>query len=240
MKRWSHFGRIKTFGLFLGLSLFSFLSYCAVISNIRTEPHIEKQDKVTVKSKPEPLKTDTTEEARLYEKAKNLQAIDLRANYKAYSELAELNPDEKIYRDRRDVYKKKLETYHTPEKEFEYYTELSFPRNLIKSARLSEGTGIISFKEKADYFGTGDKINKIFAIESVRLFRSMDWVSQLKLTIPLTGKKYILEITRKQAEKYYNINIPELKDMRQWDKFIQKHHNKESRKKFSAKFSRVR
>ncbi|MCP4339838.1 MAG: hypothetical protein GY799_13345 [Desulfobulbaceae bacterium] len=116
-----------------------------------------------------------------------------------------------------------------------------FPKSVLKSSAFDKGTGIIIFRQNTEYFGTGDKINKIHAIESARLFRDVSELKALRMTIPLSDKTYVLNINRQTIQRYYNINFGSLKgDLEAWrTKFIQQYDSKRLRARFAAKFVRI-
>jgi hypothetical protein len=125
--------------------------------------------------------------------------------------------------------------------DFQTQAKRVFSSQVIESVKINKGEGEILFKEPAmmpSYFRTGDKINKVFAIESARLFRDVVELNGLKMTIPLKEKTYTMSISREAIEKFYGLQFSSMKgNLDSWrSKFIQKYDTKESRGKFAAKF----
>lgn len=89
-----------------------------------------------------------------------------------------------------------------------------------------------------DYYESGDKANKILAVESVRIFREVPDLEQLTVTVPRDGKDQTLVVTRTQIEQYYKISLADLAaDPSSWrETFIQPYDNKKSRGDFVKKF----
>lgn len=119
--------------------------------------------------------------------------------------------------------------------------ERVLPSSLIDSVMESGNEGSVVLKAPArslDYYESGDKANKIFAVESVRIFREVPDLERLKITIPRNGKLQTLDVTRRQVEKYYGIHLSDLAaNPSSWrESFIQLHDNKLSRAEFVEKF----
>lgn len=108
--------------------------------------------------------------------------------------------------------------------------------------KSGENYGIIKFIENPkfpDYYTTGDKINKIFAIESARLFRKVPSMKTLGVQIVSAGKDYRMTISRKQIETWYSLNFANM-SIEDWrNKFVQKYDNKKLRSIFSKKFVKI-
>jgi hypothetical protein len=122
---------------------------------------------------------------------------------------------------------------------FKEVVQRIFSSNVIDSISYNNGKGIIIFKQNDDYFGTGDKINKIFAIESVRIFRDDQDIHALQMVIPISKKIYMMNVNKTDIELFYNINITDLSNNPEtWRiNFINKYDNKNIRKMFVAKFA---
>lgn len=88
------------------------------------------------------------------------------------------------------------------------------------------------------YYETGDKANKIFAVDSVRVFRDVSKLERLIVTIPREGKVQTLDVTRSQVEQFYKISLADLAaNPSSWREiFIQPFDNKKSRADFVKKF----
>lgn len=125
--------------------------------------------------------------------------------------------------------------------EFSDKIERLFSPSVIESSKELGSTGQIVLRIPAsspDYFEAGDKARKVFAIESVRLFREVPGLERLSVTIPRQGKAQTLDVTRLQIEQYYGISLSSLKSVPgAWgEKFIQVYDNPESRGLFVKKF----
>lgn len=125
--------------------------------------------------------------------------------------------------------------------EFSEKIERLFSPSVIESSKELGSTGQIVLKVPdriPDYFEAGDKASKVFAIESVRIFREVPGLDRLTVTIPRQGKAQTLNVTRSQIEQYYGISLSTLKsEPGAWgEKFIQVYDNPESRSLFVEKF----
>lgn len=116
-----------------------------------------------------------------------------------------------------------------------------FVSSLIQRVEFKNGTGEIVFTKNNGYFGTGDRANIVFAIDSARLFRDVIELEQLKLTIPVFTEIHTLDIRRRTIEKHYNTDLSRLKnDLTTWKtQFLKKHDTKQSRAAFANKFVRI-
>ncbi|WP_153013751.1 hypothetical protein [Deinococcus grandis] len=115
-----------------------------------------------------------------------------------------------------------------------------FNRGIIYSISAPEqGKGIIDFRNNPEYLGTGDKVNKVMAIESARLFREIKELNDLSLTIPSAGKTYRLQVTRKQMDSHYGTKLADL-SMETWRNFfLERYDTKQARAEFVAKHVKV-
>lgn len=116
-----------------------------------------------------------------------------------------------------------------------------FSKSKMVDIKFENGSGRILFKKDNLYFGTGDKINKIAAIESARLFRDVPELKKLMIFIPLFNKTHMLSITRHEIEDHYNLNLVMFNDnLDAWRReFIQKYDSKKLRSQFASKFIQV-
>lgn len=91
-----------------------------------------------------------------------------------------------------------------------------------------------------DYFRTGDRTNKIIAIEAPRWLRDMPQLQHLRLRVP-DGKGGVREVQldRARVEEYLGDPLEVYRnDLAKWrEEFLPKHDNKESRIKFVETFS---
>jgi len=127
--------------------------------------------------------------------------------------------------------------------DFETQAKRIFSSSILESIKINNGNGEILFKDPPDmpsYFRTGDKINKVFAIESARLFRDVLGLESLKMTIPLKEETHVMSISRKDIDKFYGLNFSEMKgNLDAWrNKFIRKYDNKKARFYFAVKFAK--
>ena len=125
--------------------------------------------------------------------------------------------------------------------EFLDKTERIFSPSVIESVSELGGIGKISFKipeRMPDYFESGDKANKVFAIESVRLFRDVPSLKRLTLKIPKTEGTQVLDISRADIEKYYGVDLSVRSgDPAAWrEGFIHQRDTKDSRADFVKRF----
>lgn len=125
--------------------------------------------------------------------------------------------------------------------EFQDKAERIFSPSVIESVSESGASGKISFKipeRMPEYFESGDKTNKVFAIESVRLFRDVPSLKRLRLEIPNAGGVQILDISRADIEKYYGVDLVGMNgNPSAWrEGFIQQHDSKDSRSAFVKHF----
>lgn len=91
-----------------------------------------------------------------------------------------------------------------------------------------------------DYFTTGDKTNKVLAIESARWFRDLPSLERLTLTVPAETGSITVELDRLTVERYYNVDFDELRadeSLDSWRAQISEpHNNKEPRAEFVRRF----
>lgn len=123
---------------------------------------------------------------------------------------------------------------------FQEGVERIFSPSILDSVAFDDGHGDIVFKSPKvlpDYFETGDKANKIFAIDSCRLFRDMPYVSSLSLKLPVEDGPTSMTLNRLDVEDYYGIDFSEMHgDMDAWRSFSADFNNKTSRESFVESF----
>lgn len=127
--------------------------------------------------------------------------------------------------------------------EFQDKAERIFSPSIIESVSESGANGKISFKipeRMPDYFVSADKTNKVFAIESARLFRDVPSLKRLTLKIPNDGIVQVLDISRADIQKYYGLDFAAMNgDLNTWhEEFIQRFDTKELRADFVRNFVR--
>lgn len=125
--------------------------------------------------------------------------------------------------------------------EFSDKVERVFSPSVIKSAEESGSTGRVEFKKpdrQPDYFENGDKANKVFAIDAVRVFRDLPTIQRLIFKVPRAGSIQTLDVTRSQVEQHYEISLSDLAtNPSNWrEGFIQPFDNKKSRADFAERF----
>ncbi|MNM99596.1 hypothetical protein D3C81_1121610 [compost metagenome] len=124
--------------------------------------------------------------------------------------------------------------------EFSDKAERVFPSasSIIESG--TTGTVVLKVPERfPTYYETGDKANKVFAIDSVRIFRDVPVLKRLIVTVPREGKRsQTLDVTRAEVEQYYQIDLSELAPhSTNWrEGFIQQYDNKQARAEFVERF----
>lgn len=115
-----------------------------------------------------------------------------------------------------------------------------FNATIIESAATpQEGEGVITLKNNTEYFGTGDKINKVMAIESARLFREVKELNDLRVTLPNDGKTYQMHVTREQMDDHYGMQLADLTIDNWRSDFLERYDTKEARAAFVAKYVKV-
>lgn len=134
-----------------------------------------------------------------------------------------------------------LTTGHTWAGEFHDKVERIFSSSVIDSINESGSSGEVIFKtpeRTPDYFYTGDKLGKLFAIDSARVFREVEGIERLTLRVPANGKQYTMSVTRNEIEQYYGANFAEMKEnLEAWrSEFIQKYDTNSSRAAFVKSF----
>lgn len=125
--------------------------------------------------------------------------------------------------------------------QFTEKVERIFSPSVIGALKEEGTTGEVTFQAPGrmpDYFDTGDKANKIFAIEAARVFRDVPTLEHLTLNVPKAGSVQTLDISRSDLEQFYEISFSAMSnDPDIWrSQFIQRYDNKESRAKFVGRF----
>lgn len=125
--------------------------------------------------------------------------------------------------------------------EFTDRVERVFSPTIIESAEESGSTGKVVLKvpdRHPEYFETGDKANKIFAIETVRIFRDVPNLQRLIVTVPREQGSQSIDVTRSQVEQYYAIKLADMEgNLDVWRKsFSGRYDNKKSRASFVEEF----
>jgi hypothetical protein len=137
-----------------------------------------------------------------------------------------------------------------PKKELKYpawetSVNSSFSSSILRSSSFENGKLSIVLGESSlskNYLTTGDKINKLLAIESARLFYKTPEINSLDIIIDASPDKYHLSITKAELESYYGINFEGIREHSDtgeltagdlWkNDFIRIWDNKESRANF--------
>jgi hypothetical protein len=125
--------------------------------------------------------------------------------------------------------------------EFSDKVERVFSPSVFESAHESGSTGTVDFKvpdRHPDYFETGDKANKVFAIDSVRIFRDLPKLNRLIFKVQREGFIQTLDVTRSQVEQHYELSLSDLAaNPSNWrEDFIQPFDNRKSRADFAERF----
>lgn len=122
------------------------------------------------------------------------------------------------------------------QKELDAAVRAMVPSSLIKSVKLSKDKATVILKENPDfpdYFTSGDKMNKIFAIGSVRMFRDLPGLQELHLEIPDGGKTRTLHITRNDLIKHYGADPATFTGDAWRNDFLRNYDNESSRVDFA-------
>lgn len=128
--------------------------------------------------------------------------------------------------------------------DFENAVYLSFSPDLIQKTKYQNNAGSVVFSVNDKYFGTGDKINTICAIESARLFMYVSNLHMLKLSIPLKKDThqyekgiYVLQISRPEIQAAYRMKFDGALIGNKWrERFIQKYDHQDIRKIFADRY----
>ncbi|MDC6156157.1 hypothetical protein HOV72_009590 [Bacillus albus] len=144
--------------------------------------------------------------------------------------------------------------------EFTSYAQNIRGGNFIKDMKLNNNEAEIIFHDsfasyksaKPDsnvteelykqYFSTGDAIEKMFVSEPVRLLRQFPDLNAVKMTLPVEGKTYNINLDRKELNSHLGFKIEDLKvEDKSWvkkfnDPYV---YDKTKRKAFFKKFVTV-
>ena len=114
-----------------------------------------------------------------------------------------------------------------------------FAGNIVKEVRTKGSLGAIVFTEPGGdktYYATDDRINRIFAIESMKLFRDIPDLGALQMIIQYNRIEQQVEVTRAEAEKFYKVTFAGMSEA-DWQQFVEKQDNPDSRKSFTKAFN---
>ncbi|OLO05093.1 hypothetical protein [Salinicola socius] len=114
-----------------------------------------------------------------------------------------------------------------------------FSPSILEDVDFKNGHGEIVFhapKVLPDYFEAGDKVNKIFALESARLFRDMPTLKSLDMAILVEGEARAISLERGAVEDYYSVDFTQLSDKRRWQSFVADNDSNEMRQAFVDNF----
>ena len=107
---------------------------------------------------------------------------------------------------------------------------------------LNEKTGNDA-KAYEEYFGTGDKINKILTQESARLLRQFSFLDNVSINIPYKGLVHEIKLNRDKFNTYLGYKIEDLNVQdRTWhQEFLERHaYPKEGRSRLVNEFVTVK
>lgn len=90
------------------------------------------------------------------------------------------------------------------------------------------------------YFATGDKLRKMFAIETARFFWKVPLMESFAMQIVSKGMDFRLSITRAEIEKYYKIRFSTMTEEQWRENYIKKYDSKKSRMAFCTKYVRLK
>jgi hypothetical protein len=123
---------------------------------------------------------------------------------------------------------------------FEKTVRKNFSSGIIREVKTKGGLGAIIFKEPAgdaSYFSTGDRVNRIFAIESMRLFRDVPDLDALQMVIEYRKMEQQLEVTRAEAEEFYKMKFTGMSDDDWKKRFVEKYDTEGNRQFFVKTFT---
>lgn len=117
----------------------------------------------------------------------------------------------------------------------------SFSSFILRSATLDGSKIVIDAGDPASdatYLTTGDKINKLFAIDAVRILRDVPGASGIKISITSGGKTQTLDADRAAIDAHYGINSATMGPAsgEEWRSFTEKYDNEAERARFVAAF----
>ncbi|WP_242298178.1 hypothetical protein [Bacillus cereus group sp. BfR-BA-01382] len=92
-------------------------------------------------------------------------------------------------------------------------------------AVVSENSSMKDLKEETykEYWSTGDKIDKLFVIETTRLFKKNPALENLEVILPFEGKTYEASINKKELEKVLKVKMDTLNESTNWKEFTDKY-----------------
>lgn len=90
---------------------------------------------------------------------------------------------------------------------------------------ISENSAMKDLKEETykEYWSTGDKIDKLFVIETTRLFKKNPVLENLEVILPFEGKTYEASINKKELEKVLKVKMDTLNESTNWKEFTDKY-----------------
>lgn len=141
----------------------------------------------------------------------------------------EVNKEVKKEVVKKEEAKKEEKPVSLNQEEFKKYTELIQGASFIKQVETSENgakiaffngftdykksnpTSKVTYQQYKQYFETGDFIEKVLGVESVRLFSKFEGLQNLEINLPYNGKIYNLKTTKENIESFYGKKPSEIK-----------------------------
>ncbi|MFJ8528672.1 hypothetical protein [Bacillus sp. NPDC094106] len=74
-----------------------------------------------------------------------------------------------------------------------------------------------------EYWKTGDRIDKLFVIETTRLFKKNPVLQNLEVILPFEGKTYEASINKNELEKFLKVKMDTLNEKTNWKEFTDKY-----------------
>lgn len=145
----------------------------------------------------------------------------------------------------RDAQQEYAETFPDPDG----VVTTSYSSSILEEYSIVDGKLTIVLKEPnthSDYFESGDKLNKLFAIETMRLFYKIPDITAIEMTTNIAMGNYHLNVSKDQIQEFYGIRIDSLREFQdtgqlmigdRWrNDFLSRFDSKNKRAEFAQRF----
>lgn len=91
----------------------------------------------------------------------------------------------------------------------------SFSNSILQDYSLDGSKLTIELREPqgiGDYYESGDKLNKLLAIEPIRMFYKIPNITEVEIIANLNMGSFHLVVTKSQAESFYSIDIDGMRE----------------------------
>lgn len=119
--------------------------------------------------------------------------------------------------------------------EFDAEMKKVFSSSILQNAQMQGSVAVASVTNPPSdptYLSTGDKTNKLFAIETVRIFKDLPGLNTMTLTVRDGDATKMLMAWRDSIDAYYGIKSASM----DWSAFTADHDNEQSRQAFVDRF----